>query len=451
MHVVVVGLGLVGQNLIRTLEAGQHDVVAIDVDADATDWVEEHCDVGVVRGYGASLKVLKRAGAERADLVVAVTDVDEVNLVAALASKQLGAKRAIARVQGEDWADLGNAEGVALGLLGVDVVFNPRVLVARELAKIARSHGALEVIDLADHRIEVAKLELSPSSLLAGRQLARLDLPRDVRIAAIVREGQLFVPIGSDELAGGDQLYLVGLPEAVHRVQERFTERPAAKRVCIVGGGVAGSAFARGLAGTGIEVMIIEQDEDVAEDLATQLPGVTVVRGDGTDMAMLEEQRVFEYDLFAALTQQDEVNLLAGLVARRVGVNRIATLVHRPEYNDIYHQLGVDIVLSPRTVAAEHILRYCRFDSLRSLQVIEGGSAEIMEIAVPQDARVIGTELARIGLPKGAMICAILRASGQVVIPGGSDVVEAGDGVVLLTASDAYRAAVRLFRPAAFS
>ncbi len=447
MHVIVVGLGLVGENVLRALETGQHDVVAIDLDPEAVAWFEEHCDVGVIRGYGASTRVLRKAGAERADLVVAVTNNDEVNLVAALASKQLGAKRAVARVQGEDWADLGNYEGVHLGLLGVDVVFNPRVLVARELAKIARSHGALEVIDLADHRIEVVKLELAATSLLAGRKLTRLDLPRDVRIAAIVRAGEFIVPSGSDELAAGDQLYLVGLPDSVDHMQERFTERAAARRVCIVGGGVVGSGFARALAGSGIEIMIIERETDTAEALANALPNVTVVKGDGTDIELLEEHRVHEYDLFAALTQKDEVNLLAGLIARRVGVQRIATLVHRPEYQDIYHQLGIDVVLSPRTVAAEHILRYCRFDSLRSLQVIEGGAAEIMEIAVPKDARVIGTEIARLGLPKGALLCAILRSTGEVIIPGGADVIETGDSVILLTTTEAYRAAVRLFKP----
>jgi trk system potassium uptake protein TrkA len=448
MHIVVVGLGLVGQNVIRALGAGNHDVVAIDVDPAAIAWAEEHADVGVVKGFGASARVLREAGADRADLLVAVTNNDEVNLVAALVGRQLGARRTVVRVQGEDWAELGTADGETLGLAGIDVVFNPRVLVARELAKIARSHGALEVVDLADDRIEVARLDVAESSRLAGRQLGRLELPRDVRVGAVVRDGTLFIPGGADVILAGDQVYLVGLTEAVHRVQERFTGRAAATRVCIVGGGVAGSAFARAMQGTGVEVMIIERDAAIAHTLAIDLPNATIVCGDGTDLALLEEHRVHEFDLFAGLTQEDEVNLLAGLIARRVGVGRVAALVHRPEYQDIYRQLGIDVVLSPRTVAADHILRYCRVESLRRLQVLEGGAAEVMELSVAKDARAVGVPLAQLGMPRGSIVCAILKPRG-VVIAGGEDTVEAGDSVILMTTQAAYRAAIRLFKPTA--
>ena len=449
MHIVVVGLGRVGQSVVAALEREHHDVVAVDVRPDPVEWAEEHHDVATVRGYGASARVLQSAGCERADLLVAVTGRDETNLISALTAKQLGTKRAIARVQGEDWVDLGDVQGVALGMLGVDLVFNPRVLVARELAKIAKSQGALEVIDLADDRIEVIKLQVAEHSRLAGRSLSRVDLPREVRVGAIVRDGTLFVPGGADVLMAGDQVYLVGLPVAVNTVLDRFTDRGAAARVCVLGGGVAGETLARALVGTDTEVMVIEQQPEVAEALAIKLPHATIVCGDGTDMRLLQEHRVEGFDLFAAVTQEDEVNLLAGLLARKIGVPRIATLLHRQEYRDIYHQIGVDVVLSPRTVAAEHILRQCRQEELRSLSVLEHGAAEIVELSVPAGSRAVGVPLSRLELPRGAMVVAIIKPD-RVVVAGGSDQVDAGDSVMLLTTPKTRRSVVRAFRASAF-
>ncbi len=444
MHVVVIGLGQVGQNVVRALDATRHDVVAIDTRPEALAWAEEHHDIATIRGYGASSKVLIEAGAGKADLVVAVTDQDELNIVAALSARALGARRVIARVQGEDWVDLGGREGMATGFLGVDVVFNPRVLVARELAKIARSQGALEVIDLADDRIEVVKVELSAEAKSREIPLSKLAM-RDVRIGAVVRDSRLFVPGGSDVLLPGDKVYLVGLPAAVRAVQDRFTERRTVSRVCILGGGVVGEALALALEGRDTRIQLIERDPHRASELAQRLNQTEVIHGDGTDLALLEEQRVGEADLFVAVSQEDEVNLLAGLLARRLGVGRVATLVQRPEVQDIYRQIGVDIVLSPRAIAAEHVLRYCRQEELRSLTVLEGGQAEVMEFCAPADCRALGIPLHSLPLPRGATVCAII-SGGRVVIPGGADQIQANDLVIVLATEAAYRGVTRLFR-----
>jgi trk system potassium uptake protein len=443
MYIVVIGLGEMGRHLLEVLDKEGHDVVAIDSNAEAIRYAEDNFDVMCLSGYGASQEVLDKAGVSKADLVVAVTDDDEVNLIAALAARQLGARRAVARAQGDEWARW--TEGVRYGLLGVDVVINPRVLVGQELGKIARSHGATEVMDLAQDRIELVQVGMDASSRLANRPLMKLDLPRGTLIAAIVREGELFVPGGADVLVPGDRVYLIGQPQAILAAEDQFTAKREARRVCIVGGGVVGQALARSLLAHQTQVVLVERNRAQAEALSAKLDGVTVLHGDGTDMKLLEEEEVGTYDLFAAVTAEDEVNLMAALIARRVGVPRVATVVQRAAYLPIYRELGIDIALSPRTVASDHILRFARAGEIHSLTMLEGGAAEVLELTASADCRAAGKPLKRMNLPRGALLAAIVHAD-RVVIPRGDDVVHAGDRVVILTTREARRTVERIFQ-----
>lgn len=446
MYVVIVGMGQVGRHVVKTLEWERHDIVVIDDDPDAIQFIEEHHDVMTLCGYGASNEVLQKARAGQADLFVSCTDHDEVNLIAALAAKQAGAKKTVARVQGKQWSGQGEGEGVEYGLLGVDVVFNPRVLVAQELAKIAQSHGALEVIDIANSRIEVVQLELGEQHRMLHKPLAKLQLPRDVLVGAVVRDRQLFVPGGADVLLPEDRVYLLGRPTHMVEAEDLFTRRKEARRVCIVGGGVVGEALARNLLKLGgIELLLIEADEERAHELAAELSGATVVHGEGTDLDLLREEHVGDYDLFCAVTQEDEVNLMASLLAKRAGASRTATLVHRAETIDIYRQLGVDVVLSPRLVASDHILRYCRQTELQSLTLLEEGQAEILEIVASEESRVVGVPVKRLSIPRGVLLGAILKGD-RVIIPRGDDQVDAGDTVVVLTTQAARQAVAKMFR-----
>ena len=208
MYVVVIGLGEVGRHLVRMLEWEKTDIAVIDNSPESIAAIEEHHDVMTLLGYGASHQRLTQAGVDKADLVVAVTNNDEVNLIAALAAKQLGAKQVVARVQEEEWAQ--HQEGVTYGLLGVDVVINPQVLVATEIARIARSHGALEVLELANDRIELVQMELSEKSKMLRKPLSKLNLPNNTLIAGIVREKEFLVPGGADYLLPNDRIYILG-------------------------------------------------------------------------------------------------------------------------------------------------------------------------------------------------------------------------------------------------
>ena len=439
-------MGQVGRHMVKTLEWEKHDVVAIDTNVDAIRYVEEHHDVMTLQGYGASHAILTQAQAGTADMVVAVTDNDEVNLIAALAAKQMGAKRVIARVQSNAWSGkTDGAEGVSYGLLGIDVVFNPRVLLAQEITKIARSHGALEVLDLANGRIEVVQMELNEHTKVLHKTLANLPLPSQVLVGAVVRDGELFVPGGADVLLPKDRIYLIGKPGQMVQAEDLFSHNKEAHRVCIVGGGVIGSALARLLCESGTTVLLIERNAEKAQQLARDLPRVTVVHGDGTDAELLKDEDVGSYDLLVSVTHEDEVNLMAGLLAGRAGATRTAALVHRPDYIDIYRQLGIDVVLSPRTVASDHILRYCSATRLQSLSVLEDGKAEVLEIHTPALARVVGVPIRRLAFPRGALLAAIIKGD-RVVIPHGEDVIEAGDLAVVLCVPGSRAGVARMFK-----
>ncbi len=444
MHIVVIGLGEVGRHLVRVLEKEGHDVVAIDWSKDAVRYVEEHHDVMILQGYGAGERVLTEARAEKADLLVAVTDHDEVNLVAAIFGRQMGAKHTIARCQSNEWVQ--NRAGVRYELLGVDVVLNPSILVAHELVKVARSHGAVEVIDLSQDRIELVQVEMGEDSRLIQKTIASLPLPRDTLIAAIVREGSLFVPGGEDILLPDDHVYLVGRPEDLPQAESLFTTKRHTRRTCLVGGGVTGESIARELADDGHDVLIIESSLDRAEELSASLRKVTVLHGDGTDTRLLVEEEIGTYDLFAAVTSDDELNLMAALLAQRMGVSRTAAMVHRPDYVPIYKKLGIDIVVSPRTVASDHILRYSRTAELSSLTVLQNGQAEVLEIVARRKCRATGIPLRELKAPRGALFAAIVH-DNKVTIPRGEDVIEVGDTAIVLTTAEARPRIERLFRP----
>jgi trk system potassium uptake protein TrkA len=446
MYVIVVGMGEVGKQITRELEAEDHEVVAIDSRAEAIKAIEDSLDVATLKGYGASPEILRTAGASRADLLVAVTDNDEVNLVAAMVGKDLGASRTIARLQGREF-DHGDA-GVHYDMLGIDMIVNPLILVAQELTEIARSHGANDVQGLAANRVELVQVELPARSKVLHKPLAKLSLPADCLVAAVVRDRELFVPGGSDVLLPGDRVYVIGQSGHMEHVEDMLTGGHEATRVCIVGGGVVGEVLARNLAAQDVEVLLIEKNLDKARMLGEELPNVTVVQGDGTNLGLLEEENVGKFDLLCAVSHEDEVNLMSGLLAKQVGTEKVAVLVHRRQYQVIYGQLGIDIVLSPRQVASDLILRHVRQAELKSLKVLEDGQAEVLELVANEGTRILGSAIKRLGIPRGAILGAILRGD-DVIIPSGDDEVKAGDTVVVLTTRAARPRIERLFKPRA--
>ncbi len=450
MNVVVIGMGEVGRYVAEMLQQERHDVVAVDVNRRTIDRINERMDVATLLGYGASPRILAQARVSEADLVVATTDVDEVNLIAALASKRLGASRTIARVQSgvyEDGAD--EDDGIHYGMLGIDLVVNPQVLMADEMFQIARSHGALDVHFFANNRIELAEIALPSDSEVLDIPLKNLQMPDHTRVGAVIRDGKLFIPGGDDHLCANDRVYLFGLTGGLLDAEDQFCHGREAARVAIYGSDVTGQRLAQQLSNAGVDTLLMVEDPNEAREIALSLPRVTVVEGDGTDITKLEEEDIGRYDIYFATTDDDENNLMSGLLAKRIGTPRTACKVHRHAYIDIYRQLGIDVALSPRQIAADHILRFARPAQVETVVHLGDGSAEILEIVAAMDSRVTSKPLHKLTLPKGVFFGGVITEN-DVVVPDGNHCIQPGDTVVVLSLIKQRAAVEKLFRRSVF-
>ena len=252
------------------------------------------------------------------------------------------------------------------------------------------------------------------------------------------------MPHGSNRLLEGDRVYLIGKPEAVLDAEDMFSTKREARRVAIIGGGAIGSALIARLLPFETKILLIEKDRRVAEARSAEFSDITVVHGDGTDLETLREEEVGSYDLVAAVTQHDEVNLMAALLARKLEASRVACVVDRADYVDIYRQLGIDVALSPRVVASDRILRYARGSQIKNLTSLENGQAEVVELRPSPDAAVVDVPLKDLTLPPGVLLAAIVRGD-RVIVPHGKNRVMDGDTVVVLTTRAARTSTEQLF------
>lgn len=441
MKIVVIGLGDLGRHLLSALDEDGHELIAVDRDAANVEAAEEHFDVTTITGYGAGLWTLKAAGAEDADLIIAVSDDDEVNLIAALAAKEFGAKRAIARVQGREWAQW--TEGIRQDFLGVDLVINPPALVARELAGIARAHGATQSIVFARGELELVQLKLD--GLQRSLPLEKLPLSGGVRPIGILRAERIERAAPGSLLTEDDRIYLFGERRAIEEVETRLGLELPAKRVVLLGGDLIGLKLARMLRRRSVEVLVIERDRERAEEIAAALIGVDVLHGDATSSVLYESEELDRYDLFIATSRSDEINLVACLLAKRAGIPRAATIVQRMEYAPIYRELGVDIVVAQTTIAADEILRSTRGSETVRIESLDDELSEIIEYQVKLGAPIVGMSLLEVRFPEDVQALALLRGTSHH-LAADAPRLRPGDRVILFTRSETRGALSRLFR-----
>ncbi|MDX1547209.1 MAG: Trk system potassium transporter TrkA [Rhodothermales bacterium] len=451
MKAVIIGMGEVGKFVARVLAEEKHDVTIVDFDAGSLSRAEEAMDVLAYHGNGASMAALREARVDGADLVAAVTDRDEVNMLAALAAKHLGAKQTIARVNNREYLD-GEERGYYHNLLGIDLIVSVQILVANEIYKLIQSVGAVAVENFADNRVEAVQIRVEEGVKAAGTPLQDLALPSDTLVAAVLRQGEVLIPGGGDAVLEGDDLFLIGTRAQIPKLEELFgkTRERSARKVVIVGGGDIGLAVARLLENEPIDVTLIDEDAARCDLLAQRLHQTIILHGDGTDLALLREEGVDRADVFVAASGDDEVNLMSSLLAKNLGAGKTITLVNRPDYVPTYELLGLDATVSPRLFAASQILKYARQGEVVSVSLLEDGKAEILEIVPQEGSTVVDKRLMDLNFPRGAVVAAIATEDG-VVIPGGEDVIRAGNNVVVFTLPAVRADVERLFRRKRFS
>lgn len=446
MDIVIIGSGEVGHHLAEVLSKGEHRVTVIDKDPERIRELQESLDVQAIFGDATMAEVLTQAGVPRADLIVAATDNDMVNMLSCVLCKKLGAKRVILRIK-----DTKRLEGFRFfykGALGYDVLFSTDELAAEMVLRTVATNHALEVESFAGGQVQLRRLRIGPNSDLPGRSLARLRLPTAVMIVAVIREGDLSVPGGNFELASGDHVYVVGMRAGLDEFEALACEPVKVRRkVVIMGAGSAGASIAARLDELpGISVRVFERNAKRAREVALKLSSrVLVLNGDATDLDFLMEEQIGDVDVFIAATGDDEDNLIACQLAKSQGVDRTVAMVNKRSYRNVYTLMNIDVAVSPRLQCAQQILRFVRSGSVSSIAVIADGRAEVLELEVHFAGGRKGRRVQNLGLPDGAKIGAVVR-SEEVFIPNGDSIIEDGDQVILFTLPDEIRTVENIFR-----
>lgn len=432
MQVLIIGAGEVGFHTALRLSREGHRVVVLDHDPEQLRKVNERMDVNTLLGPGASPKMLVEAGVAQSDLVVAVTNSDEVNLTACRFAKLLARTATrVARVRSQDYLEFLEREGSKA--LDVDTVINPEREVARQILQFISVPAASSVADFAEGRVKLLSLRVPATSPLVGRKLMELraaGVP-DFLVAAIERGGRVVIPRGADTIHYDDLAYVVVRHPDIEPVVRAFgLHADPVRGLVVVGGGAIGRLVAQEAVERGIKVRIIERNEERCHQLVDRLRGVLVLHGDGTDMSLLEEENIGGADVFAAVTDDEENNVLIALLGKKMGAKRTISRVAHLGYVPLVSTLGLDLVVSPRFAAVGAILRYLRRGKVLNVAALRDEGAEVIEVEAQATSALVGRPLAEVKLPAGALVAALDRG-GVVDIPSGATVVRPGDRLVI--------------------
>ena len=419
MKIIIVGNGKVGYAIANSLAQEDHDIVMVDANTNALRKAESTMDVLCVEGNGASISVLLEAGVRTADLVISVTNQDEINLVCCLIAKKLGAGHTIARVRNTDYR---RDEEMLKKEIGLDMVINPDLAAAQEMARILAFPAAFSVEPFARGRIDMIGFQVTENDNICGVPLSQSHRLRqaEVLICAAEHQGDYIIPDGSYAPAAGDRVYMLGAkPELQRMLKEMGRSWQKVKKVSVL--------------------RIVEMDADKCLRLSAQLPHVLVIQGDGTDNTLLQQEGILDTDAFVAVTNRDEENLLMAMHAQRSGVPKVLAKMTRPNYMELVNSTGIDSIISPKDIISSQILRYVRAlgnaegSKVESLYKMLGGHVEALSFTVAASSRaVLGKPLKDLPLRKGLLVAAIVR-DDKTIIPSGMTTIEDGDHVVVVT------------------
>lgn len=407
MRAVVFGAGEVGAHVCRELSALGADVVLVDKQREALSRTEGSLDVLTVYGDATHRSVLEAAEVEGADLAIAVTENDAVNVVAAGLAASLGARRAAARV--DDPRFLRGDAGVETGVLGIHSLICGARLVSEELLRLVEQQDASYVGHLCANVVQVCVMPVS-SATTAGKRVSDIRPGDRVSIPAVVRDGVLRLAAEVPMLEVDDGLVLAGPPAAVAAALSKLSHGKNRRRAVVVGGGEVGLSITRLLTGAGIDVKLMEQDQSRCEELAFLLPDAEVVHGDGTSMAFLQDERIEDASFLAAVTKADEVNLMVSLLAKDLGVPRTVALVHRPGYSDVYSHLGLRGAVGPHEVIARIAAWLAPSRKVPLSSMLTGTGHALVEVAIEEAPKSAATAR-EIPLPPDSFLIALTRAN----------------------------------------
>jgi trk system potassium uptake protein len=451
LKVVVCGAGQVGSNIARYLAAEENDVTVIDQSAELVQRLADTLDVQALVGHASHPDVLERAGCADADMIVAVTLADEVNMVACQVAHALfNVPTKIARVRAQSYLDPARSNLFARENLPIDVIISPEIEVARAVGRRLQVPGAFDMIPMADGRVRVIGVICTASTPIINtplRQLTSLFPDLNIEVVAIVRGDRPIIPSGDDQMLPGDEVYFVCDTNHQVRAMAAFGHDTAeARRVVIIGGGNIGLCLAEEIEKKQphVTAKIIEMDRKRAQSIAQRLTRTMVLHGDGLDADILEEANVQAAEAVVAVTNDDEGNILASLLAKRYGCRRAITLINKMTYAPLVTNLGVDAVVSPKAITVSTILQHVRRGRIRAVQSLREGFAEVIEAEAMETSSLVGQPLRDIRMPAGVLVGAIVRGQ-EVIIPRPNTIIRPHDRVIILAAAGQVKRVEKMF------
>lgn len=451
MKVIVCGAGQVGSNIARYLASEGNEVTVVDQSQTLIQKIGDTLDATAINGFASHPDVLDQAGAAEADMLIAVTLSDEVNMMACQVAHALFAlPTKIARVRSQSYLKPAWQKLFARDALPIDVIISPEIEVARGIERRLQVPGAFDMIPFADGKVRVIGVRCGPGCPLVNtplRQLTTLFPDLRLEVVAILRNDRPIIPDGDDQMLPGDDVYFVVETSHVPRSMAAFGfEEMEARRIVIIGGGNIGLSLAEELEHRhpGATVRIIELDLKRAEVISQRLSHAVVLHGDGVDPEILEEASVGNAETVVAVTNDDEANILASLLAKRHGAQRAITLVNKMSYSPLMATLGVDAVVSPRAITVSTILQHVRRGRIRAVHSLRDGFAEVLEAEALETASFVNTPIKDIKLPSGVIIGAVVRGP-DVIIPRPNTVIRPKDRVIILAAAGQVKKVEKMF------
>ncbi len=435
MKVIIVGAGEVGFHIASHLALEKKDVVVVDKDADAIRRVSDNIDVQVLNGSGSSPVVLEEAGIKEAEILLAVTDSDETNLVACLVANLISpSTKKLARIRNADYDEYHDTFRDYAP--HIDTVINPEIEVVKTIDLLMSVPGAVEVDEFADGRVKFIGIRLDKSARLVGLRLSEIFAKTGKQsplIAAIIRDEELTIPRGNDRLMAGDLIYFIS-------AEDKFSESLAVfdkhvepiDRVLIIGGGQIGFRLATLLEENSVHTKIIEKDVDRCVKLAEKLNKTIVLHGDGSDQGLLSEENIQDMNVVITVTNDEETNILTSLLAKRMGAQKTITRISKFSYFPLMSIIGLEQVVNPRLSAVNTILQHIRRGKVLAAKAIKNEQAEIMEAVALETSDIVGKPIKKISIPKGALITGIIR-NDDVIIPSGESIIQPEDRIIIFS------------------
>lgn len=437
LKIVIAGGGKVGSVLCAELSSEDHDLILIEQDEARLESLISSNDISGIVGNGASYANLQEAGVDMCDIFIAVTPQDEVNIMACILAKNLGAAYTIARVRNPEYSTHLDEMRQSLG---VHLMINPELESARAIARIMKYPTVRSIQPFADNKVELIEVEITAESSLANLTVNDFrGKYKELLVAAVRRNGEIIIPTGQTELKKGDHVYVMGSKETIGQFYKKVrAHKNNLHSLLMIGGGRIAYYLIEMLASFHMDIKVIEQNRQVAEELSAAYPNVEVIFGDGTDQEVLQREGIENYDAFVSLTGVDEENILASLYAAQQNVETVITKVNRELLLKIFDSLGMEAVITPKRVIANSILRFVRslgntaVSDVEALYRLADNQAEAIQFKVKKTSKVIQQPIERLKTKPNLLIAAIIR-NGRLIIPTGQDQVQEHDHVIIIT------------------